>query len=216
VSDDNERLRARGRGLRQRIDRGALLCARSPGGHNRRERIDIDAPGEIVAVSEQDGGPQRGVVVVLIIRRGEPGICFGIDSVVDVGPIEADQDDLPAPLHRDLRGGAQRDLGHFHVIGDGFAAISLHSAGRRGACQHRRKTAQNGSRLQHAASLEQSRDVHVVHSSSASLSLIVGVERTKAARDHGAQASAQLRGFPPAIDILEAFLRLGPVFMRAF
>jgi hypothetical protein len=60
------------------------------GAYARGAGIDVDAPGEIVAVSEQDGGPQRGVMVVLVIRPGEPGICFGIDSVVDVGPIDAD------------------------------------------------------------------------------------------------------------------------------
>jgi hypothetical protein len=100
---DNERLRARGRGLRQRIDRGTLLCARSPGGHNCRKRIDIDAPGEIVAVSEQDGSPQRGVVVVLIIRRGEPGVCFGIDSVEAPSMFQARMTDADH-LHLEISG----------------------------------------------------------------------------------------------------------------
>ena len=96
-------------------------------------------------IAEQPKSPPG--LPLLVIRPGEPSICFGIDSVVDVGPIDADQNTLSASLHGDLRCGAQRDLCYFQFIG----CISLRSVGRLGACQQRRKSTQKCPRLQYAA-----------------------------------------------------------------
>jgi len=79
-------------------------------------------------------------MIILVIRHGEAGVGFRIDTVVDVRPIDADQNNLSAPLHRDLRCGVERDLCHPHLIGHGFAStavISLLSIGESCAREQR-------------------------------------------------------------------------------
>ena len=83
---------------------GAFLRAGSARRHDCGKRINVDASGKIVTVPKQDGSPQRRVMIILVIRHGEAGVGFRIDTVVDVRAIDADQNNLSAPLHRDLCG----------------------------------------------------------------------------------------------------------------
>jgi hypothetical protein len=75
-----------------------------PGRRKCLKGVDVDPPGEILSMSEQNCGTERRIMVVLIIRARQPHVCFRIDAVVDVGAIDADENDLPAPLDGHLGG----------------------------------------------------------------------------------------------------------------
>ncbi len=104
VDSDNQRLREDGRRPGQGVDGSRLSYARSIRCYSCLKGIDINAPGEIIPMSEQYGRAQWRIMVVLVIRLGQPEEGFRIDPIVDVRSIDADQNDLPTALHRDLGG----------------------------------------------------------------------------------------------------------------
>ena len=56
----------------QRIDGTTFSYARSIRCYICLKGIDINAPGEIIPMSEQHGRAQRGIMIVLVIRLGQP------------------------------------------------------------------------------------------------------------------------------------------------
>src|SRR5258708_2448962 len=106
VAMDNgeQRLREDGRRSGQGVDGAALSDTRSIGCYSCLKGIDVNASGKVIPMSEQHGRAQRRIMVVLIVGLGQSVVSLGIDPIVDVWAIDADQDDLPTALHRDLRG----------------------------------------------------------------------------------------------------------------
>jgi hypothetical protein len=70
------------------------------------------AAGEVLAVAEKHRRPQARGVVKVVVRLGQAEEGVRVEPVVDLGPIDPDQDDLAAPLDGDLGLGGQRNAGH--------------------------------------------------------------------------------------------------------
>src|SRR5258707_400919 len=64
-------------------------------------------------------------MVILVVGCGEPAVGFGIDPIVDIWPIDADEDDLAAALHRNFGGRTKRDFGHCQSSGVASLATLL-------------------------------------------------------------------------------------------
>jgi len=101
MHDHDERLAQEG-APSQRVDPVGIGRAPLARPQHLGEGIDVDATGEVLAVPEQHGGAK---VVIGIVRGVSP--CqgaerLGIDPVVNVGPVEADQADPAPSLDRDL------------------------------------------------------------------------------------------------------------------
>ncbi|WP_139220963.1 hypothetical protein [Methylobacterium brachiatum] len=99
--DRDERLAQEGPSL-QWINAVGIRRARRTRPQRCGECIDIDAARKVLAVSEQH---RRAKVVVGILRgvgTGQGAERLGIDPVVNIGPVEADQADTTASLDRDL------------------------------------------------------------------------------------------------------------------
>jgi hypothetical protein len=82
-------------------------------------------------VAEEHRRPQGRVVVEVVVRLGQAEEGVRVEPVVDLGPIDPDQDDLAAPLDGDLGRGGERNVGMrplslsvgmaiSHLVGDGI------------------------------------------------------------------------------------------------
>jgi hypothetical protein len=78
-------------------------------------------------VAEEHRRPQARVVVEVVVRLGQAEEGVRVEPVVDLGPIDTDQDDLAAPLDGDLGLGGERDVGHAAFIVElGNGHLTLH------------------------------------------------------------------------------------------
>jgi hypothetical protein len=55
------------------------------------------AAGEVLAVAEKHRRPQARGVVKVVVRLGQAEEGVRVEPVVDLGPIDPEQDDLAAP-----------------------------------------------------------------------------------------------------------------------
>src|SRR6516162_1099554 len=99
-------------------------------------------------------------MLILVISQGQSSVGLRIDPVVDVGSIDADQNDLAAALDSDLRVRAERDVSHSRTIGRSLAhnaVISRLGVGRRRPSENCRKTPQDATRLQQHSTIKYGR-----------------------------------------------------------
>jgi hypothetical protein len=119
-------------------------------------------PGEIVSVPKQDGRSHR-VVLKLVVSLGQSRVGLWIDAIMNVGSIDANQDDLTTTLDRDCGVRAKRDVSHWRTVGTGLtwdAVTSVLGTGHARPPEHRQKTCQGATRPQQGASIKQAGDVH--------------------------------------------------------
>lgn len=98
---------------------------------DRGEGIDVDAAREGIAMTEEHRRAKVVVCVVSGVGPCEGTECFGIDPVVNVGPVEADQANFPASLDRDLAVGLRR-TGDVYPFFRGLRALDRPTLGEQG------------------------------------------------------------------------------------
>jgi len=107
---DDDRLGPVRQRLAERIEH-VRRGQRPPSGDDcRLRRVDVDAAGKIVAVSEQHRRAQRRIVLVLVERLREPDAGRRIEAILDERPVEADEHDVAAALDGDRRRRAERNV----------------------------------------------------------------------------------------------------------
>ena len=94
------------------IEHAILDRERLAGPGQGPEGVHVDAAGEVLAVAEEHRRPQARVVVEVVVRLGQAEEGVRVEPVVDLGPVDPDQDDLAAPFDGDLGLGGERSLGH--------------------------------------------------------------------------------------------------------
>src|ERR1700685_324033 len=73
----------------------------------RLKSFNVDPSGKVLAVTKQNRGAQRGIVVILVIGFGQFFESFRINAVLDVRTVDAKKDDLSAPLDGQLCSGTE-------------------------------------------------------------------------------------------------------------
>jgi hypothetical protein len=83
-----------GEGIKHAIGHRERLAGPGQG----REGVHVDAAGEVLAVAEEHRRPQARVVVEVVVRLGQAEEGVRVEPVVDLGPVDPDQDDRAEPL----------------------------------------------------------------------------------------------------------------------
>jgi hypothetical protein len=86
----------------ERIELGFTEFERLPAFGKSGKGLNVVAAGEVLAVTKEDRCPERGIVVEIEVGLGQTVKCLRVDSVEHLRSIDADEDDLLSPLHRDL------------------------------------------------------------------------------------------------------------------
>ena len=110
--DDRDQGLAELLGPGEGVEHAILDRERLAGLGQGREGVHVDAAGEVPAVAEEHRRPQARVVVEIVVRLGQAEEGVRVEPVVDLGPVDPDQDDLAAPLDGDLGLGGDRNIGH--------------------------------------------------------------------------------------------------------
>src|ERR1700744_4214002 len=76
----------------------------------------------MVTMPEQDCRAQRRIMVVIVISLGQSSEGFRVDPILNVGAIDADQDNGAATLDGDLRGWTEWNIRHCDFFGRGSDA----------------------------------------------------------------------------------------------
>ena len=61
-------------------------------------------------MAEQDRDPQRRIVFVIVVGSAEALRCFRVDSILNVRPVDSEEDDLTAPFDGQLDVWPKRDI----------------------------------------------------------------------------------------------------------
>jgi len=64
--------------------------------------LNVVPAAEVIAVTKEDRRPERGILVEIVVGRGQTVKCLWIDTVEHLRSINADENYLFSPLHRDL------------------------------------------------------------------------------------------------------------------
>ncbi|MGY4466758.1 O-acetylhomoserine/O-acetylserine sulfhydrylase-like pyridoxal-dependent enzyme [Bradyrhizobium sp. LB9.1b] len=109
---DNQGLRERRLGAPERVDKAGSIHHFFSGLSEGLVGIDIDTSGEAIAIAEQNSGTEGGIAVIIVVGSRQALCRVRVQSVVDVGPVDANQRCLAFALDGDLGSLIVRNIRH--------------------------------------------------------------------------------------------------------